>query len=147
MQDFRKLRDADSESKAIFDVLFNVDSQMAVRQLERLFRGLAAANKFIESTKAHLAEVFSLYWALDRDMEVWLSDVKKSQEQSWIARATTGDGSTCTTPAELSKTLKRVYEVLFKGLEAQLGNPKNEAPAVARGPDRTSGIDVKLHAS
>lgn len=33
---------------------------MAVRQLERLFRGLAAANKFIESTKAHLAEVFPL---------------------------------------------------------------------------------------
>jgi len=53
-KDFRKMCEKDSES--IFKVFFDRDSQMAVRQLEALFRGLAAANKFMEATGAHLAE-------------------------------------------------------------------------------------------
>jgi hypothetical protein len=121
-KDFRKLRTPDLE--LTFDVLFNSESQMAVRQLEPLFRGLAAANKFVEATRAHLAEVFPLCWALEKDLSQWLANVKTSAHQSWIARATrkaTVDGPTCTTPEELSVVLKRVYDVRFKGLEAQPG--------------------------
>ena len=60
-KDFRKLRTSDPE---IFDVLFSREAQMAARHLESLFRGLAAANKFVEAADAHLAEIFPLCWAL-----------------------------------------------------------------------------------
>lgn len=33
---------------------------MVVRQLEPLFRGLATANKFVEATDVHIAEIFPL---------------------------------------------------------------------------------------
>jgi len=121
-REFRKLRAPDTESTS---VLFCRESQIAVRQLEALFEGLAAANKFIEATDAHLAEILPLCWALEKDMLQWLANVKTSCHRSWIARATrktTGDGSTCTTPEDLSAALKRVYDVRFKGLEAQPGN-------------------------
>ena len=36
------------------------ESQIAVRHLEPLFRGLATANKFVEATGTHLAEILPL---------------------------------------------------------------------------------------
>ena len=133
-KNFRKMCEKDSES--IFKVFFDRDSQMAVRRLEPLFRGLAAANKFMEATGAHLAEVFPLCWALEKDLRQWLANVKTSAHQSWIERAThqswieratrqpTRDG--LTTPEQLSDVLHRVYKVRFEGLEAQPGNPSTK---------------------
>jgi len=124
-KDFRKMCEKDSES--IFKVFFDRESQMAVRQLEPLFRGLAAANKFMEATGAHLAEVFPLCWALEKDLREWLANVKTSTHESWIERATrqpTRGG--LTTPEQLSDVLHRVYKVRFEGLEAQPGNPSTK---------------------
>ena len=124
-KDFRKMCEKDSES--IFKVFFDRDSQMAVRQLEPLFRGLAAANKFMEATRAHLAEVFPLCWALEKDLRQWLANTKTSAHRSWIERATrqpTRDG--LTTPEQLGDVLHQVYKVRFEGLEAQPGNPSTK---------------------
>jgi hypothetical protein len=147
-KNFRKLRTPDLEST--FDVLFSHESQMAVRQLEPLFRGLAAANKFVEGTGAHLAEVFPLCWALEKDMLQWLANVKTSAHQSWIARATRKtavDGPTCTTPEELSVVLKRVYKVRFEGLEAQPGKASTKRQPLRDEPlvHLASSLSYMLH--
>ena len=147
-KNFRKLRTPDLVST--FDVLFSHESQMAVRQLEPLFRGLAAANKFVEATGAHLAEVFPLCWALEKDMIQWLANVKTSAHQSWIARATRKtamDGPTCTTPEELSVVLRGVYDVRYKGLEAQPGKASTKRQPLRDEPlvHLASSLSYMLH--
>jgi len=144
-KDFRKLCTPDLEST--FNVLFSSVSQMAVRQLEPLFSGLASANKFVEGTRANLAEVFPLCWALEKDLSQWLANVKMSAHQSWIARATIGDGSTCTTPEQLSIVLKRVYDVRFEGLEAQQGKANTKRKPLRDDPlvHFASSLSYMLH--
>ena len=146
-KDFRKLRTSDPE---IFDVLFSREAQMAARHLESLFRGLAAANKFVEAADAHLAEIFPLCWALDNDMKQWLANAKTNGNQSWIACATCNkarDASTCTTPEELSVVLKRVYQVRFEGLEAQPGKPSTRRQPLRDDPlvHLASSLSFMLH--
>ena len=140
-KDFRKLRATDLE---LFDVLFSRESQMTVRQLEPLFRGLAAANKFVEATDAHLSEIFPLCWALEKDLAQWLANVKTNAHQSWIARAT---HKTCTTPEELSVVLKRVYQVRFEGLQAESDNTNTKRRPLRDDPlvHLASSLSYMLH--
>ena len=149
---FRQLRRPD---ESVLDVLFNPVSQTAVRQLEPLLRGLADANKFIEATQAHLAEVFPLCWALEKDLAQWIADVKTNAQHSWIERATRRPKDSkakdlrlvCTTPDELSACLKRIYKVRFEGCEAQSGEASTKRTPLRDDPlvHLASSLSFMLH--